>query len=223
MWMEGDEMVMEDSPDDGLRPGDVAATFRLVDRPGEPWNGAEGDPILGAVGRSVGSVDATGALEWTGPDAMVMSELMDMFVDTDGFWQMTTELFIDGVSWEPDHMAGPTQVEAPSAVHARVGDTITWEVRNESGMAHPLHIHGFSYQPISFTRTDEEAGTVTTWDLGYDEFEDTTLIPGETSLLLRMRLDDPVGNGGAVGRWMRHCHILQHGENGMMSELVVDP
>ena len=90
-------------------------------------------------------------------------------------------------------------------------------------MSHPLHLHGFSYQPVSFARTDEEAGTVTTWELGYDEFEDTTVLPGETSLFLRMRLDDPVGNGGAVGRWMRHCHILQHGEHGMMSELVVEP
>lgn len=223
MWMEGDEMVMDDAPDDGLRPGEAVATFRLVDGDARPWTLAEGDPILGAVGRSVGSIDPAGALAWTGEDAMVFSEVMDMFLDGDGVWQMTTELFLDGESWEPDHVLGPTQPEAPSAVHARLGDTIVWEVRNESGMSHPLHLHGFSYQPVSFARADEEAGTVTTWELGYDELEDTTILPGETSLYLRMRLDDPVGNGGAIGRWMRHCHILQHGENGMMSELVVEP
>ena len=63
----------------------------------------------------------------------------------------------------------------------------------------------------------------TTWDVGYDEFEDTVNLPGDTTVLLRVALADPAGNGGAAGRWMRHCHILQHGENGMMSELIVEP
>jgi FtsP/CotA-like multicopper oxidase with cupredoxin domain len=223
MWMEGDEMVMDDAPDDGLRPGEAVATFRLTDGEATPWALSEGDPVLGAVGRSVGRLDGAGALDWSGEDAMVLSEFMDMFEDDQGVWQMTTELYMDGVSWHPDHMAGPAQPEAPTVRRARVGDTVTWEVRNESGMAHPLHLHGFSYQELSFVRTDEEAGTVTTWEAGRDEFEDTSLLPGETSLFLRFRADDPVGDGGAVGRWMRHCHILQHGENGMMSELVIEP
>ncbi len=223
MWMEDDVMVMDDAPDDGLRPGEAVATFRLTDEPGEPWDLAEGDPILGAVGRSVGRIDEAGALDWSGDGAMVLSEFMDMFEDDEGVWQMTTELYFDGVSWHPDHMAGAMQPEAPTARRARVGDTITWEVRNESGMAHPLHLHGFSYQELSFSRTDEDAGTLTTWDAGRDEFEDTTLLPGETTLMLRFRIEDVVGDGGAAGRWMRHCHILQHGENGMASELVVDP
>jgi len=98
-----------------------------------------------------------------------------------------------------------------------------WEIRNESEMSQPVHLHGFSYQPVSFVRTDEDAGTVTTWDVGYNEIEDTTIVPGETSLLLHVRLDDPVGDQGAVGRWMRHCHVFQHGEHGMMSELIVNP
>jgi FtsP/CotA-like multicopper oxidase with cupredoxin domain len=97
-------------------------------------------------------------------------------------------------------------------------------------MAHPFHLHGFSFQPVSYTRfeVDEEDAefaptAATTWSLGYDEYEDTVNIPGDTSVLLRVALLDPVGNGAASGRWMRHCHILQHGEAGMMSELVVAP
>jgi FtsP/CotA-like multicopper oxidase with cupredoxin domain len=222
MWMEGGEMVMDDAPDDGIRAGEDVATFRLVDGEALPWTLDEGDPVLEAVGRSVGALPATDELDWSGADAMVFSERMDMTQRADGVWEMSTELYLDGRSWVPDH-GGPTQPEAPTAVHARLGDTIRWEVRNDSAMAHPMHLHGFSYQPLSFSRTDEAAGTVTTWDLGYDEFEDTTVVPGHTSLFVRFRLDDPVGDGGALGRWMRHCHILQHGENGMMSELVVSP
>lgn len=222
MWMQGDEMVMGDLEDDGTRSGETVATLRLV-AGGEPWSGEEGTPILGAVDRSVGAVDTRDALDWTGDAGMVMSEQMDMWQEADGLWQMSTQFFVDGESWHPDHMRGPEQPEAETAVRARLGDTLLWEIENESEMAHPFHLHGFSYQPVSFVRTDEEAGTVTTWDLGYDEFEDTTNIPGTTSLLLRVRLDDPVGDGGGAGRWMRHCHILQHGENGMMSELIVEP
>jgi FtsP/CotA-like multicopper oxidase with cupredoxin domain len=223
MWMEGDEMVMGDLEDDGKRPGEPVATFRIMEGEGSGWTLSEGDPILGAVGREVGAVDTEEALDWTGESAMVLSERMDMWEDDAGIWQMSTELFVDGESWHPSHMTGAAQSEAPTAVRARLGDTLLWEARNESEMAHPLHIHGFSYQPVSFVRTDEEAGIRVRWELGYDEFEDTTLLPGETSVLLRMRLDDPVGNGGGAGRWMRHCHILQHGENGMMSELIVEP
>jgi FtsP/CotA-like multicopper oxidase with cupredoxin domain len=223
MWMEGDTMVMGDVADDGTRPSETAATFRLVagDRAG--WALAEGDPVLGAVGRSVGAVSTAGALDWSGDRAMTFDENMDMWQDADGIWQMSTELHVDGAAWMEDMMGGPSQPEAPTAVHAQIGDVIEWELRNTSHMAHPLHIHGFSFQPISYEHVDEESGSITTWDVGYDEYIDTILLPGDTSVFVRMPLADPVGGGAAAGRWMRHCHIFQHGENGMMSELVVDP
>jgi FtsP/CotA-like multicopper oxidase with cupredoxin domain len=141
---------------------------------------------------------------------------------------MSTDLFLDGQSWEGDHMAGPDQPEAPTAVHAHLGDVLLLEVRNDSHMAHPFHLHGFSFQPVAYTHKnvgddDAEATTATTWPAGYDEYLDTVNLPGDTSALVRVSLADPVGNRAAVGRWMRHCHILQHGENGMMSELIVEP
>jgi FtsP/CotA-like multicopper oxidase with cupredoxin domain len=223
MWMEDGEVQVGEAEDDGKRPGVVVARLRLVESAEPAWALGEGDPVLGAVGRAVGQLDVQGALDWTGERAMVMSELMEHVFDDDGNLQMLSEFYVDGESWHGDHHAGPSQPEAPTAVHARLGDKIVWEVRNETEMDHPLHIHGFSYQPFAWFQDDEEAGTRTTWPLGTDEFEDTTAIPGETSLLLRMELADPVGDGGALGRWMRHCHLLQHGENGMMSELVVGP
>jgi FtsP/CotA-like multicopper oxidase with cupredoxin domain len=230
MWMEGGEMVMGDKEDDGMRAGETVAHFRLVEGTGSPWTATEGTPILGAVDRAVGALDTSAALDWTGDSAMVLSEHMEMWKDEDGLWDMSTELFIDGQSWRGDHMGGPGQPEAPTAVQANLGDVLLWEVRNESHMAHPFHLHGFSFQPARFTRyhVDEDAEfetatSATTWDVGYDEFEDTVHIPGLSSVLLRVALEDPVGNGAAAGRWMRHCHIMQHGENGMMSELVVAP
>lgn len=69
--------------------------------------------------------------------------------DENGEQVMTTWFGMNGVSWHPDHMAGPEQPMAPGAKSARIGDTIEWEVRNNSMMAHPYHLHGFSYQPYA--------------------------------------------------------------------------
>jgi FtsP/CotA-like multicopper oxidase with cupredoxin domain len=45
---------------------------------------------------------------------------------------------------------------------------------------------------------------------------DTVLLPGLTNIDIIAWLDNP-------GRWMAHCHILEHAELGMMSEIVVTP
>ncbi len=222
MWMAGDTMVMGDADDDGARLGETVATFRLVDRPTEPWKLTEGDPVLGAVGRTVGRPSIDGAVNRVGEDAMVFSELMDMSLDANGIWQMSTALYVDGQSWLPEQHSGPTTPLSPTSFTAKLGETLLWEVRNESDMSHPVHIHGFSYQMLSFRSEDELAGTATTWSVGWDEWVDTTRLPSRTSLFVAMPLLDPVGDGEALGRWMRHCHIFQHGENGMMSEFSVE-
>jgi FtsP/CotA-like multicopper oxidase with cupredoxin domain len=45
-------------------------------------------------------------------------------------------------------MGARSQPEAPSARHARLGETLRWEVHNNSMMAHPYHLHGFSFQAL---------------------------------------------------------------------------
>ena len=228
MWMEGDEMMMGDAADDGLREGTEVARFRLVEGDDAAFSIAEGDPILTAVGRSVGSVDDSAALDWFDDDGTTLDEEMDHVPDGNGNLEMTYWFGMNGLDWTPDHMGGPTQEEAPSARHAKLGDTLRWEVRNNSMMAHPFHLHGFSYQPYELVRwanpEDEESdGSAVRISIPYDEFEDTTLLPPYSSLYFKVRIADPEGDGSAAGRWVEHCHILQHGEHGMMSELVVDP
>jgi FtsP/CotA-like multicopper oxidase with cupredoxin domain len=244
MWMEGEEMVMGDAEDDGTRPGIQIATFEVVAGTGSDYRLSAGDPILEAVGRSVGQIDTSGTtVDFTGEEQSTkLQGAMPMWKEGDT-WLMDTEMSIDGVEWHPE-MTGPTQAEAPSAKHASVGDVLVWEVHNTTSMAHPWHLHGFSYQPLEFIRHDGEheehkrkdvdaavdtgspwidEETTTHWTLDYDEFEDTTLIPPHTSLIYRVKLEDINGDGGAAGRWLKHCHIFQHGADGMMSELIVSP
>jgi FtsP/CotA-like multicopper oxidase with cupredoxin domain len=91
-------------------------------------------------------------------------------------------------------------------------------------MHHPFHLHGFSFQPV---RMEDPSGeTVVSYD--YNEFVDTLDIPARHRLVFRVRLDDRLDrdgatHGGAVGRWLFHCHIFFHSGLGMISELVVIP
>ena len=71
--------------------------------------------------------------------------------------------------------------------------------------------------------TDAATAAYTRLDFDHVEYEDTTHIPAHSSLLMHVELADPNGDGGAAGRWMKHCHIFQHGENGMMTELIISP
>ncbi|WP_438025357.1 multicopper oxidase domain-containing protein [Sorangium sp. So ce233] len=75
---------------------------------------------------------------------------------------------------------------------------------NDSGRLHPIHLHGMFFKVLS--RDGRPA----------DEpfFRDTVLVhPRETVDVGVVPLDE--------GRWMLHCHILEHAEAGMMSLLDV--
>ncbi len=111
-----------------------------------------------------------------------------------------------------------------SSRYARVGDLIEMTVRNGTQMHHPWHLHGFSYQPI---RIEDSLGNLV-YEFDYNEFVDTLDVPSTHRLIFRVRLDDRgavagPSDGGAIGRWMMHCHIFHHNGVGMMSELVVLP
>lgn len=228
MWMEGDQMMMGDAVDDGLRTGFDVAKLRIVDGDGS-FTVAEGDPVLAAVGRTIAPIPRTpDTLDYTGAMGTELGEAMEMVKDENGKWIHLADFFIDGQTWMPNPMAGPSQPLAPSARTAKIGDRILWEVHNTTMMSHPFHLHGFSYQPIEFRKYDAEDEHRDAHDhyiryaVDHAEYEDTTHIPSNTSLVFLVDIEDPNGDGGAAGRWMKHCHIFQHGESGMMSELVVE-
>ncbi len=79
-----------------------------------------------------------------------------------------------------------------------------WVVKNETAHSHPFHMHGFHFQVLN------EDGTVRA-PLAY---KDTIDIPPREVLRLVPRFDP-----ASLGKWMFHCHILDHAESGMMGVL----
>jgi FtsP/CotA-like multicopper oxidase with cupredoxin domain len=78
--------------------------------------------------------------------------------------------------------------------------TEEWVIRNSSSTWHPFHIHINDYQVVA----------VNGRPIPVRSYEDTTGVPPFGEITMRTRfLDFP-------GRWVYHCHILLHEDNGMM-------
>jgi FtsP/CotA-like multicopper oxidase with cupredoxin domain len=83
-------------------------------------------------------------------------------------------------------------------VTVAAGQTTRLRVMNHSMMAHPLHLHGHTFQL-------GDAG-------GAGTRKDTVLVPPMGSVDVAVLADNP-------GQWMLHCHTAVHMEAGMMTRL----
>lgn len=90
-------------------------------------------------------------------------------------------------------------------VRARLGATEIWQVENLVGMDHPFHLHGFQFQVISRNGEPEP----------FPSWKDVVNVPKHETARFVVRYD------GYPGKWMFHCHILSHEDNGMMGILEI--
>ncbi len=91
----------------------------------------------------------------------------------------------------------------------KLGSKEIWTVRNDSMMMstpHPFHVHG-----VTFKILDRNGKAVESWEQGY---KDTVLLlPGESVNLLVSFENE--------GKFVYHCHFLDHEEDGMMGNFTV--
>jgi FtsP/CotA-like multicopper oxidase with cupredoxin domain len=88
---------------------------------------------------------------------------------------------------------------------APLGATEIWQVENPLGMDHPFHLHGFQFQVLDRNGIREPFRT----------WKDTVNVPKGELVRFIVRYDD------YPGKWMFHCHILDHEDHGMMGILEV--
>jgi len=85
-----------------------------------------------------------------------------------------------------------------------VDEPVVFEVRNLSATEHPFHLHGLHMELLSRNGVaPDQYADVDTVNLGLYE-----------TIRLRTTAHNP-------GTWMAHCHILPHGDGGMMTVLEV--
>jgi FtsP/CotA-like multicopper oxidase with cupredoxin domain len=96
----------------------------------------------------------------------------------------------------------------PNRIDARpvLGTTEKWVFTNPTGTTHMVHIHDVDQQCIS-----RDGGPC----YPYEKMKETWAVgPGET-LELKMKFTDH------VGKYVLHCHILEHEDDGMMTQFEV--
>jgi len=88
-------------------------------------------------------------------------------------------------------------------IRARLGTTEIWEVQNVVGMDHPFHIHGLQFQVLERGGKPEP----------YRSWKDLVNVTKHSSVRIVVHFAD------YPGKWMYHCHILDHEDEGMMGIL----
>lgn len=95
-----------------------------------------------------------------------------------------------------------------------LGDVEEWTIKNMTGERHVFHIH-----QLDFLVTAMQGQA-----LDYEGLRDVidvpamqNGVPGEVKIII------PFVNPAIVGKFVYHCHILEHEDNGMMANIVVLP
>ena len=90
---------------------------------------------------------------------------------------------------------------------AQKGETIRLKLVNETGWPHAIHIHGHHFQVLS--RAKFPSGNVLPVSkIEENAFRDTILLQRDETAEIAFVADNP-------GKWMLHCHMLEHQASGM--------
>ena len=112
--------------------------------------------------------------------------------------------FVDGRQFDPSRV--DTQV--------RLGDVEEWTVQNTSGEVHAFHIH----------QTDFLVTEINGVPQPFDGLHDTVNLPyavnGRPGVV---KFIIPFTDRVIVGKFVYHCHILEHEDGGMMAVVQVNP
>ncbi|TNE50895.1 MAG: multicopper oxidase family protein [Deltaproteobacteria bacterium] len=87
----------------------------------------------------------------------------------------------------------------------KTGDVVLFTLRHLGGPSHPFHLHGQFFEIVS------RNGLPVTDEPG---LRDTVLVTLQERVVIKAYLDNP-------GRWMFHCHNLEHAAFGMMAHILV--
>jgi FtsP/CotA-like multicopper oxidase with cupredoxin domain len=93
----------------------------------------------------------------------------------------------------------------PPLASLKSGQSYIFELKNLTPHAHPIHIHGHTFEVLSSSLRKQK--------LPPHRADTVLLLPKE-------RIEVALVAGGA-GKWMFHCHILEHQESGMMGYIAV--
>ena len=113
----------------------------------------------------------------------------------------------------PDGTGDPLLWMDPITENPALDSTEVWEIHNFTEDAHPIHVHLVQFQVVERQPFEGSARSPESWETG---FKDTVIAyPGEVTRI-KARFDIP-------GRFVWHCHIVEHEDNEMMRPYEISP
>lgn len=119
--------------------------------------------------------------------------------------------------------AGPTAVQGPFLINSAAFDMMTinytipfnnteiWELRNQTPIAHPFHIHDVQFYLLDINGSAPPANQ--------QGKKDVILVPGGNGVVRFITKFENHYNDTVP--YMYHCHMLPHEDGGMMGQFVV--
>jgi FtsP/CotA-like multicopper oxidase with cupredoxin domain len=97
--------------------------------------------------------------------------------------------------------------------YVALGSLEEWRVQNASGEFHVFHIHQGDFQVTKINGKRQE----------FTGYQDVVNLPiatdkGPGEVVFRIKFDPPI----IVGEYVYHCHIVQHEDQGMMANVLVE-
>jgi len=107
----------------------------------------------------------------------------------------------------------PLMWSSPVTETPKNGTVEIWEFINLTEDAHPVHIHQIQFQLLDRTPVADPNNTrlPDDWELG---FKDTFIAYPDEVTRLVLKFDIP-------GRYVWHCHLLEHEDSELMRPIVV--
>ncbi|APC91713.1 MULTISPECIES: multicopper oxidase family protein [Francisella] len=87
-----------------------------------------------------------------------------------------------------------------SPIQLKYGKTYLFKIENDTGMSHPIHIHGHVFKLIDINDKPIKDGVI----------RDTIYVAPKSSVTIALKADQ-------LGKWFIHCHMLYHMHSGMMT------
>ncbi|WP_433287189.1 multicopper oxidase family protein [Pseudonocardia sp. CA-142604] len=109
--------------------------------------------------------------------------------------QATGHFMIDGTMYD----------EARIDQQVKLGAVEDWTIKNQDKQQHPFHIHVNDFQVMSINGVPYDAVS----------FQDTVNVPAFGETVIRIPFRD------FTGKFVYHCHILNHADKGMMANVEV--
>ena len=121
-----------------------------------------------------------------------------------GQFKSIQELVQLGKLWSLNGMVPDDVHFDPPMFRLKLGQSYIFELENRTAWEHPIHLHGHAFKIIS--RDGER--------LEHFPTRDTVLLQPEQRAEIAFVADNP-------GKWMFHCHILEHQSAGMTAVVEV--